>query len=522
MRPINPVFKNTLAAVLGLFLLSPLVTAQAVDTGNLFELDANAVDDPATPLVDDWETLYNGVGSSSAFTGIVADPAPLSIFTGGRKDIQDLTSWGWKTGGVPDKDDITNAYAAAYNNAEGDLIVYFGADRFANNGDAFMGFWFFKDRIVANPDGTFSGQHQVGDILVLVNYPQGAGAVPEIQVIEWNPALEDIATNLHLLSSGAKCDGSGGAACAITNDVSETSPWPYLAKNGSMDVFPQESFFEGGINLTQILGTEACFSSFIAETRSSSSVTATLKDFVIGDFDVCKVAVSKTCDVVRLTDANDPTDKFFAVSFSGAVTNAGAGTFPAGEIVTVTDDAGTVGDTSDDVVITFPLAAPLLPGASVPFSGEFFSNDNPPTNTVTASITFAGLPVTSLPYSVECGPLVLNPSLALSKLCSTQLTTQNNLLAVQVNAVGEVCNNGDVPLTVVVDDDRAGNVLPATELAVGACAPLQTSYLPSIAEGGETNPALATFKDTFTAVGTSPLLSDPVVEMRTATCPLCP
>ena len=54
-----------------------------------------------------------GGGSANVFTGINSDPAPQTIFTGGRKDIQDIPDWGWKDGSVPDKDDITNAYDAA-------------------------------------------------------------------------------------------------------------------------------------------------------------------------------------------------------------------------------------------------------------------------------------------------------------------------------------------------------------------------------------------------------------------------
>jgi hypothetical protein len=37
-----------------------------------------------------------------------------------------------------------------------------------------------------------------------------------------------------------------------------------------------------------------------------------------------------------------------------------------------------------------------------------------------------------------------------------------------------------------------------------------------------TDPDAAMFDDTFTATGTSPLLGEPVVEMVSANCPLCP
>ena len=53
---------------------------------------------------------------------------------------------------MPDKDDLTHAYAAAYNE-NSDLLLYFGADRISNVGDAFMGFWFFKQKVTALPNG---------------------------------------------------------------------------------------------------------------------------------------------------------------------------------------------------------------------------------------------------------------------------------------------------------------------------------------------------------------------------------
>ena len=93
-----------------------------------FQLDGNAVDEGAG---DDWG---NHPGAD-AFTFVV-DPVNSSLdrgFTGGgSKDDLNTSSWAWERATVtPDKDDITNAYAALYGNN-----LYFGADRFSNNGDA--------------------------------------------------------------------------------------------------------------------------------------------------------------------------------------------------------------------------------------------------------------------------------------------------------------------------------------------------------------------------------------------------
>ncbi|GHA16532.1 hypothetical protein UN63_04350 [Oceanisphaera arctica] len=299
-----------------------VMSAPVEDLG-LFELDGNALQDGNPPPPDDWQTLYNGGlnngGSPEVFTGVNPDAAPVTIFDGGKKDIQPIGDWSHKNGSVPDKDDITNAYAASYtDSATGDRILYFGADRFSNVGDAFMGFWFFKDEVKAEDDGSFSGDHQLGDTLVLVNFPQANNAVPLIQVVEWvgngefsgdgefgcskaannNPQPgQCIAKNLRLIAGesgdGAICNNGGiDEACAITNEVTETSPWPYTAKSGLVGAFPFESFFEGGINLTQLIPGDGCFASFMAETRSSSSFTATLKDFVLDSFPICSTNIS--------------------------------------------------------------------------------------------------------------------------------------------------------------------------------------------------------------------------------------
>jgi hypothetical protein len=493
----------------------------AVDNLGLFELDGDAIDKIAV-AGDDWGTLYGGGGSADVFTGIISDAGQDTIFTGGKKDIQDIPEWGWKSGGgFPDKDDITNAYGAAYM-ATGDLILYFGCDRYSNNGDAYLGFWFFKNRVSINPNGTFKGTHSTGDILVLINYPQSTNSQPEVAVVEWNPAQADAAKNLKLIISSAVCSGHDGLACAITNSGSTNSPWPYIPKSGTSGVFPFESFFEGGINLTRLLGSAQCFSSFMAESRSSQRFTATLKDFVIGDFPVCGIEVSKACNVVRLAEEQDKTDKFFVVDFNGVVTNTQIGTFPAGAALTITDDAGTPVNTSDDVIIQQVLANPLERGESIPFSGQFFSNDNPPYNTVRASISLSDTSIEAEPFGIECTNLVLNPALTLSKLCWTRLESVDSMLAVMVLFAGQVCNTGNVPLTVTVTDDKSGVVLPAVLMKPGDCKDVNGSYMPDKAKDDVNEPCTAIFSDTFTATGKSPI---PGVkdqnETRTANCPLC-
>jgi hypothetical protein len=68
------------------------------------------------------------------------------------------------------------------------------------------------------------------------------------------------------------------------NDAATPSPWSYTPSKGPANIFPKGAFFEGGVNLSQLGISNVCFASFLAETRSSQSTDATLKDFVTGTF----------------------------------------------------------------------------------------------------------------------------------------------------------------------------------------------------------------------------------------------
>ena len=68
------------------------------------------------------------------------------------------------------------------------------------------------------------------------------------------------------------------------NDTATPSPWAYTPSKGPANIFPKGGFFEGGVNLTQLGISSVCFASFLAETRSSQSTDATLKDLVTGTF----------------------------------------------------------------------------------------------------------------------------------------------------------------------------------------------------------------------------------------------
>lgn len=362
----------------------------AVKDPSVFELDNNAQNN-ATIAGDDWENVLLGNGGSSiAHTANFVDPAGQTIFTtGGSKDDLDVTSWRHTSGSVPDKDEITDAYAAAYVK-DGDLLIYFGSDRLAQNGSSNVGFWFLKDQVGPVADGTFSGKHEVGDILVLSEFSNG-GAVSTVQVFEWDPAHADTNGTLKSLfsSNSADCDDPNAPAnaCATTNAASTPAPWSYSPKQGPAGTFPKGAFFEGGINMSALLGGGQipCVSSFVAETRSSPSVDATLKDFSASSFPLCSAGIQITGNGVNEVGVHHTftvtTSKIAAGVSSAAVGVKPTVTLTANPTATVTvdsDTCSTTGTNSSGVcTVEFHSdTATVITGhasATIPVGGEDFT-----------------------------------------------------------------------------------------------------------------------------------------------------
>jgi len=321
----------------GLFFVRTVLAVH--DTG-AFELDGNAV----TTVSDDWDHVFSGTSNAIATSfnsdDLLNDGPSLqaTIFTGGgSKDPQDISSWAWKdgAGGLPDKDNLLHSFAARYSltptppggtcpNGTGTDpvtnpfdptvpcdVLYFGSDRFDNSGDAQQGFWFFQKKITLGTNSSgggfgFSGVHEAGDLLVISDFSNG-GTTSTITIYRWDPTCTATNkpdggcgdANLRRLASStaANCNTatSGDAFCGLVNPGPglTTSPWPFLDKSGNAN-FLNGEFYEGGINLTLLGLADECFSSIAAESRSSTSTTATLKDFVLGQFAQCSAALSTT------------------------------------------------------------------------------------------------------------------------------------------------------------------------------------------------------------------------------------
>src|SRR5437867_819439 len=301
---------NRVLLVIGAVLCGATL-ALAVAPASVFELDGNVADDPSNTIAD-WNTLngdctVQGGGSGSAGGSntrtCIASEDPPRIFTqGGSKDPLDISQWHWKAADtVPDKDTITHGYAASYTaSPSGDKVVVIGGDRFAVNGDANIGAWFFQQNITLNSNGTFSGVHVNHDVFLVSAFVNGGGTAV-LTAYEWdstclkgvkNPAPGQCAdTNLRLL-------GSSDTSAITNSSPISNEGWSYLAKfGGGTSTIPVGGVFEGGADLTALVaasgaGDVPCFSSFILETRPSQAPARVLDDVVLGRFRACHLRLT--------------------------------------------------------------------------------------------------------------------------------------------------------------------------------------------------------------------------------------
>jgi hypothetical protein len=403
--------RRWLTAAIGAVLATAAITALDVtpaaavhDTG-AFELDGNAVNGAAPG--DDWDNVCHQVtgtdcsttSDTSGATAVewVAEPnLNATIFTGGgSKDPQDINQWAWKdgAGGLPDKDNLLHSFAARYSlppsptcpsgSASTCELLYFGSDRLDNSGDAQQGFWFFQNSIGLGSNnvggGTgFTGVHRAGDLLVISDFSNG-GTTSTITVYSWDPTCKKTGgtcgdANLRTLatSTNANCASAsaGDTFCGIVNPTNgTTAPWPYTDKSGN-NTYLQGEFYEGGVNLSVLGLSDRCFASVASETRSSTSTTATLKDFILGTFGTCGAKVTTQSSITGSTSIGTGS---VSVSDTATVTVTGISTW-----------TGTV-----QFHLRGPIGSPLE--VSTDIGGPVpVSNSSPIVQSSTAAVTAAG------------------------------------------------------------------------------------------------------------------------------------
>src|SRR5262249_357184 len=368
------------------------------DTG-AFELDGNAVNGAAPG--DDWDNVCHQVlqadcsttSNTNGATAVdwVSEPnTNTTIFTGGgSKDPQDVNNWAWKdgAGGLPDKDNLLHSFASRYTTNEGE-VLYFGSDRLDNSGDAQQGFWFFQNSIGLGSNSVgggsgFTGGHKAGDVLVVSDFSNG-GTTSTIPVYSWDTtckkttgttvgACGDANLRIKGTSTNANCGtaSANDSFCGIVNANTITMPWSFTDKSGTPgNGALNGEFYEGGVNLTALGLGDTCFASVASETRSSTSTTATLKDFILGQFGTC---ISGTTTQSSITGS----------------TSIGTGSVSVHDSATVTVTGVTTWNGTVQFHLRGPIGSPLEVSTNI--GGPVaVSNTTPTVQSNTAAVTAAG------------------------------------------------------------------------------------------------------------------------------------
>jgi hypothetical protein len=404
-----------------------------------FQLDANVVDDAAATQPFDWANFFNASGSPDPVLPDASRPgfeassfdrdfstnangsfntSDGSTFATGSKDTLPITG-GWQCNfdnNVNSKTDVMNAYAVTYTDpVTEDEILYFALERNTNTGTGNVGFWFLQDEAACEATATsgtqsFTGDHSDGDLLVVSEFTNG-GVVSTIQVYRWDGGANG-SLNPNSVAGGVNLDcdvvSGGDSVCANVNTANITTPWLTANfKDGVGHTLRSTEFFEAGLNLTEEGLGGKCFNTYIADTRSSTSLTATIFDYSLGNLGSCQSSTTTTPSITTPTDIEldgtiDVTDDA-TVTVDGTETWSGTVQFyVCGPIASGTCTAGT-GDAlgsavSVDQDTTFPITSPT---ATITEAGRYcfraeFSGDET-----------AGVPPSDDSSSNEC--FVINP-----------------------------------------------------------------------------------------------------------------
>src|SRR3990170_8964544 len=133
------------ALALTISLTRGLVGSEAVHDENIFELEGNIVENGVTADGPDWGAIFNASGAVVNLFGgedaaFLMDDLSQSnatddtTFASSNNNNDLVSTWSWDTGNAPAKDDLSNVYAYARRDASGDLILYTGLERLAEDG----------------------------------------------------------------------------------------------------------------------------------------------------------------------------------------------------------------------------------------------------------------------------------------------------------------------------------------------------------------------------------------------------
>ncbi|MFL6163950.1 MAG: hypothetical protein ACJ74U_17235 [Jatrophihabitantaceae bacterium] len=293
-------------------LVSPPASANL--SGSAFEgSDGNMVVNAAGHT--DWATV------SGVNTGI-DQPSGSSDNSFGQGTKEDNSAVTVVSGSIPpNKNDLTRFYEASELGSNSHNYLYLAWQRLTNIGNANLDFEINQSKTTGFT-GTFTGpitlNRTAGDLLI--NYDFGGSGTPTLGLNFWLTAAAGNTVAQCFSSNALPCWGkhqtlTGGTAEGAVNTVSITDP---LNGNASLGA---GLFGEAAIDLTAAgvfpAGTCEAFGSTFAKSRSSSSFTAEIKDFI------APVGVNiSNCGTITIHKVTENGDSSFGYTTTGGLSPA--------------------------------------------------------------------------------------------------------------------------------------------------------------------------------------------------------
>jgi hypothetical protein len=264
-------------------ILGGTTAAQASHIGSPFEGDdGNLVHGTGT----DWDNVAN------RNTGTDKDPGRTdNSFGQGTKEDNAATTI--VTGSIPpNKNDLTRFYEASEQVANGDIFLYLGWERLVNIGNANLDFEINQINqsvttgtppgpgFTSSSVGSLTLQRTAGDLLV--TYDFGGSGTPKLGLNFWLTAGNGDSASDCYASNSLPCWGNHEElTTGIAEGAVNTTTIPEPIAGGTLTA---GLFGEAAINLTDAgvfeEGVCEAFGSAFVKSRSSSSFTAELKDFI--------------------------------------------------------------------------------------------------------------------------------------------------------------------------------------------------------------------------------------------------
>ena len=200
-----------------------------------------------------------------------------NIFGGGDKVSDNPNNMTWVTSTANNKTDMNNALIHFTTDANGNVWFVFAADRLSNSGNAYIDFEFLQNELTKTATGfattasNSTGGRTEGDFLLTVYFESG---VAKFDIQRWS------------LVSGVWQYKTYYSSLPVNSvyAAGNTTSIPVLFSAFGTNTYPQNTFIESAVNLTEVLGTiDPCanlkIKTIFVKSKTSTSPSSSIKDF---------------------------------------------------------------------------------------------------------------------------------------------------------------------------------------------------------------------------------------------------